>query len=66
VKTLKACEGSPVAREYQLAHDIGVTGTPGVVLDNGELVPGYLAPAQMLAHIQKSAAEDLAAVQSSK
>jgi thiol:disulfide interchange protein DsbC len=65
-KVLKACAGSPVARECQLARDIGVTGTPGIVLDNGELVPGYLSPAQMLAHIQNSAAEDLAAAQSSK
>jgi len=60
-KRLKSCAGSPVAREYKMGQDIGVTGTPGVVLDSGELVPGYLAPAQMLAHIRKSAAEDAAA-----
>jgi len=66
IKLLKSCAGSPIAREYALAHDIGVSGTPGIILDNGELVPGYLAPAQMLAHIQNSAADDLAAVQSSK
>lgn len=52
----KACPGAPVAREYQLGREIGVTGTPGVVLENGELVPGYLAPAQMLAHIRQSLA----------
>lgn len=66
VKRLKSCAGSPIAREYALGREIGVTGTPGVVLENGELVPGYLAPAQMLAHIQNSAAQDLAAAQSSK
>lgn len=60
VKRLKSCDGSPVAREFQLGRDIGVTGTPGVVLDSGELVPGYLAPAQMLAHIQESIATDAA------
>jgi len=60
-KRLKSCAGSPVAREYQMGRDIGVTGTPGVVLESGELVPGYLPPAQMLAHIEKSAAEDAAA-----
>ncbi|HMA12393.1 MAG TPA: DsbC family protein [Steroidobacteraceae bacterium] len=56
----KACPGSPVAREYQLGRDIGVTGTPGVVLENGELIPGYLAPAQLLAHIQQSLASEAA------
>jgi len=54
----KACPGSPVAREYQLGHDIGVTGTPGVVIETGELIPGYMAPAQLLAHIQKAIATD--------
>jgi len=55
---LKACPGSPVAREYQLGHDIGVTGTPGVVIETGELIPGYMAPAQLLAHIQKAVSDD--------
>ncbi len=54
----KACPGSPVAREYQLGHDIGITGTPGVVIETGELIPGYMAPAQLLAHIQKAISED--------
>jgi len=52
----RACPGSPVAREYKLGHDLGVTGTPGVVLENGELIPGYLPPAQLLAHIRQSLA----------
>lgn len=57
---IKACPGSPIAREYQLGHDIGVDATPGVVLENGELLPGYLAPPQLLAHIQQSLARDAA------
>lgn len=56
----KACPGSPVAREYQLGRDVGVTGTPGVVIETGELIPGYMAPAQLLAHIQKALADDAA------
>jgi thiol:disulfide interchange protein DsbC len=54
---LVPCPNSPVAHDYQLGHDIGVTGTPGVVLGSGELVPGYLSPPQLLAHIKQSAAE---------
>lgn len=53
----RACPSSPVAREYQLGQDIGVTGTPGVVIETGELIPGYMAPAQLLAHIQKAIGE---------
>jgi thiol:disulfide interchange protein DsbC len=53
----KACPSSPVAREYQLGRQIGVSGTPGVVLENGELIPGYLSPPQMLAHIKQSLSE---------
>ncbi len=59
---LKACPGSPVAREYQLGRDIGITGTPGVVLESGELIPGYLSPPQLLAHLKEAAATKVAAV----
>jgi thiol:disulfide interchange protein DsbC len=51
---MKRCAGAPVARDYELGRQVGVTGTPGVVLENGELVPGYLAPDDMLEHIEKS------------
>jgi thiol:disulfide interchange protein DsbC len=57
----KACPGSPVAREYQLGQEIGLTGTPGIVLASGELIPGYLSPPDMIAHINESAAKAKAA-----
>jgi thiol:disulfide interchange protein DsbC len=57
---LAVCPNSPVAREYKLGHDIGVSGTPGVVLENGELIPGYISPPQMLMHIKQSALVDAA------
>jgi thiol:disulfide interchange protein DsbC len=53
----KACP-TPVASDYQLGEDVGIDGrTPGLVLENGELVPGYLSPPQLLAHIQQSNAQ---------
>jgi thiol:disulfide interchange protein DsbC len=58
---LKACPGSPVAREYELGSEIGLTGTPGIVLESGELIPGYLAPPDMVAHINEAAAKAKAA-----
>lgn len=42
------CDGNPVADQYQLGQQMGVTGTPSLILDSGEMIPGYL-PAQQLA-----------------
>lgn len=39
---------NPVAAQYALGQFFGVTGTPAVILPNGELVPGYMPVAAML------------------
>lgn len=41
------CEG-PVEEQYQLGREVGVTGTPALVFDDGSIVPGYV-PAATLA-----------------
>jgi thiol:disulfide interchange protein DsbC len=33
-----------VARDLQVGHQIGISGTPAIVLANGEVVRGYLPP----------------------
>ena len=33
---------SPVASHYQIGHDLGVTGTPAILLDSGRMVPGFV------------------------
>ena len=38
---------NPVAAEYRLGNEIGVTGTPSLVYEDGTMVPGYL-PAKVL------------------
>ncbi len=43
----RTCE-NPVAAHYRLGREVGVNGTPSLVLGNGRLVPGYL-PADKLA-----------------
>ncbi len=48
----KSCSNTPVAQEYQLGEDVGVRGTPAIVLENGEMLPGYLPPAQLAAHLK--------------
>ena len=46
------CSGLPVAREYELGKEIGIRGTPAIVLGSGEMLPGYLPPAQLLQQLR--------------
>lgn len=46
----KACN-NPVAEEYQLATDLGIRGTPMLVLPNGDVFPGYVPAAQLAAKL---------------
>jgi thiol:disulfide interchange protein DsbC len=46
------CPTSPVARHYQLGEQVGIEGTPGLVLDDGELIPGYVSPEQLVLHLK--------------
>ena len=43
----KACE-NPVAEQFELGQQLGINGTPAIVLADGRLLPGYL-PADRLA-----------------
>lgn len=48
-KTLpgKTCE-NPVAEQFQLGNEIGVTGTPAIILEDGRMIRGYM-PKERLA-----------------
>ena len=35
------CSGNPVAEHYRLGGELGVTGTPAIVLMDGTMIPGY-------------------------
>ncbi|MGB0721320.1 MAG: DsbC family protein [Gammaproteobacteria bacterium] len=50
----KSC-ANPVAANQDAGADFGITGTPTIVLPNGEVIPGYV-PASRLAPIVKEAA----------
>ncbi len=43
----KTCE-HPIAEEYELGNELGVQGTPAIILSDGQMIPGYL-PAKELA-----------------
>ncbi len=39
---------NPVARQYRLGQQIGVRGTPTMILDNGKVIPGLVDTEQLL------------------
>lgn len=43
----KNCD-NPVEAQYRLGQRLGVTGTPAILLENGEIIRGYM-PADALA-----------------
>ena len=58
------CANNPVAEQFNLGQQLGVTGTPALITDQGRLMPGYM-PALQLARalgveIPSALAEELA------
>jgi len=45
---LNECANNPIAAQYQLGKDLGVSGTPAIVTSTGLMIPGY-RPASDLA-----------------
>lgn len=37
----KVCEDTPIASQYQLGQSLGVRGTPAIVTESGQMIPGY-------------------------
>ena len=38
---------NPVAAQYEIGQQVGLTGTPTIVLADGRMLPGYASPAQL-------------------
>jgi len=54
-----SCDTSMVSKHYSLGQDVGLTGTPAIVMSDGTLMPGYLPPialAERLAVAEKFSA----------
>jgi thiol:disulfide interchange protein DsbC len=49
----KPCADNPVARTYALGRSFGLDGTPSIVTANGQMLGGYLPPAELLQELQK-------------
>jgi len=44
-----------VAQGYELGREIGLSGTPGIVTESGQLLPGYAPPDILLQELQQDA-----------
>ena len=53
------CE-NPVAEQYQLGMAMGVSGTPALLTPDGQLIPGYVPPAQLRARLERMSGQDAA------
>ena len=42
------CEDNPVAEQYLLGAELGVNGTPAIILNDGMLIPGYRSTADFI------------------
>lgn len=43
----RTCDTQNIDEQFELARQFGLSGTPGIVLDDGTLVKGYVEPAQL-------------------
>lgn len=49
------CEGmSPVEEQYQLGISFGITGTPNIILENGQMIGGYVPAEELIKLIKGS------------
>lgn len=52
------CDSTMVAEHYALGREVGLSGTPAIVLDDGTLIGGYVPPAQLKQRLDQSAARN--------
>jgi thiol:disulfide interchange protein DsbC len=51
----KTCD-NPVEEQFALGRAVGVRGTPSLILENGEIVPGYVSPQQLIQTLEENRA----------
>lgn len=42
---------NPVLEQFELGQQLGVTGTPAILTNNGDLIPGYMQPEMLRARL---------------
>jgi thiol:disulfide interchange protein DsbC len=51
VLATKVCNPNPVQQHYSLGLQFGVTGTPAIITDTGELLPGYVPVGELIGYL---------------
>ena len=46
------CDASTISKHYMLGQNVGLSGTPAIIFDDGTLVSGYLPPATLAGRLQ--------------
>lgn len=46
------CDSSAISKHYILGQNVGLSGTPAIVFDDGTLVSGYLPPATLAGRLE--------------
>lgn len=50
--TAKSCD-QPIAEHFQFGRQVGVTGTPNIILNDGRMLGGYVEPEKLLAVLEE-------------
>ena len=51
------CDSPMVSDHYRIGQDIGLRGTPAIVLEDGTMIGGYMPPAQLAQRLDANAAQ---------
>lgn len=54
----KTCENSIKTKQMPLVGPFGIRGTPAIVTEGGQLMPGYLPPQRLMVELEKAKAAD--------
>jgi len=46
----KSCE-NPISKHQALARELGIRGTPAIMLESGVMLPGYVPSAKVIAQL---------------
>ncbi len=46
------CEGNPIAAQYQLGQELGVRGTPAIITQSGQMIPGYRTASELMGDLE--------------
>jgi thiol:disulfide interchange protein DsbC len=51
---MKTCD-NPVTANYKLGQSLGINGTPTIILDSGQIIPGYVPAEKLVAGLEQAA-----------